>query len=94
MSISGHRLDVIVETAGGFVNEQQAQHQSLDAGFVGLIISCFNRDQVLRCTAFQTRMANAPQSNGVGLHHMEIDRNDDDDVKQAILRSLKGMSSD
>lgn len=66
----------------------KAQHQSLDSGFVGLIISCFNGDQVLKCTAFQTSVVNERAASDLG--RMSIDQGEDEEMKEAIRMSLSG----
>lgn len=63
----------------------QAQHQALDDGFVGLIISCFNRDQKLQCTAFQSEPAQS-QSASVALGA----ENEDPEIIEALKLSLEG----
>lgn len=61
----------------------QAQHQALDDGFVGLIISCFNKDQKLHCTAFQSEPAEI-ESAPLSVDH------EDPDMREALKLSLEG----
>eukprot|EP00803_Ostreobium_quekettii_P002736 evm.model.scf_1534.3 EVM.evm.TU.scf_1534.3 scf_1534:8688-15147(-) len=62
----------------------QADHQTLDEGFVGLIFSCFNSDQRLQCTAFQStpvdQFSEDSASNAVD--------HEDPDMKRALQLSL------
>eukprot|EP00210_Caulerpa_lentillifera_P000020 g19.t1 len=66
----------------------QAQHQSLDPGFIGLIISCFNGDQVIRCTAFQST-EDPPGSPEIDeASGIEIQEDMDAEMKEALRMSL------
>ncbi|GMH32630.1 hypothetical protein BSKO_00464 [Bryopsis sp. KO-2023] len=62
----------------------QAQHQALDEGFVGLIFSCFNKDQKLHCTAFQsTPGGEEAEVSAISVEH------EDPDIRKALQMSLE-----
>ena len=72
----------------------QAHHQTLDSGFVGLIISCFNKDQVLKCTAFQAMNGGGMDGAAamVGdLRPVNNNSSEADQINQAIQLSLRGL---
>ena len=64
----------------------QADHQKLDEGFVGLIFSCFNNDQRLQCTAFQS----VPVDENRGTTTSSTVDHEDPDMRRALQLSLQG----
>lgn len=68
----------------------QAHHQSLDSGFVGLIVSCFNGDQVIKCTAFQSTMDVPRDPFQEAESSKESPEDVDDEMKKALSLSLQG----
>lgn len=69
-------------------------HQCMDreTGFIGLIISCFNNDNTLKCTAFQSeKNYSLDKNDSFSNSNLDHDLNSsEDEVAKAIRLSLQG----